>query len=428
MGRLFWKIFFWYWISLSAINLGLGWCIQFYYEQIYDSNEVTIRKQVSDIVSAFKRGDFATARILIQASNEGEGLPVYAVDTSGREYFGGSLPQNVYLILRAQKPDFRIAYREEIVLPKGGMVTLVGINRSRSERRTLVVIGLGITVFFTTLACYWLAKYLSFPIQKLSRATYQIAEGDLGVRVGSLRRRDEIADLATGFDRMADKIQQLLNSQKRLLQDISHELRSPLARLHVAVALLQRNRPENDTDYTRITRDLDRLEELIGEVLTLSRLDALVYPAEEIDLDRLILTISQDCSFEANAKGVDIQVSATTHTVINGSQELLLRAIENVLRNAIKFTRVASQVRLDAIRREQSIAIHISDEGPGIPELSKNDIFEAFVRLDSSRPHKPNGYGLGLAIAKKAVELHRGTIEAANNPVNGLTVTITLPL
>lgn len=429
MGRLFWKIFFWYWIALFLVNIGQGWFIQFYYEQIYEKNEVLMRQQIKNIMVEFEQGNHENARKLLQASRRGNELPIYAVDKSGREYFGSSLPKTVYLALRDDPVDYRRVYKEEIALPGKDKVTLVGFNRSREERHTIVGMGLLITLTISTLVCYLLSRYLSFPIRQISRATHQIAEGHLDVRVGAIRRSDEMGDLARDFDRMADKIQHLLDSQKRLLQDISHELRSPLARLHVGFALLQRNKAKDkNADYHRITRDLDRLENLIGEVLTLSRFDTIIYSKERVELDKLVLKITENCSFEAMAKGVVIQVATAPGVVINGSCELLLRAIENVLRNAIKYTAESSNIYVNVINDTQTVAIQIIDEGPGIPESAKEDIFEAFVRLDPSRPHKPGGYGLGLAIAKKAIVLHGGTIAAVNSDRGGLTVTMTLPV
>lgn len=429
MGRLFWKIFFWYWVALFLVNIGQGLYIQFYYDQIYEKNEALMQQQIQNIMGAFEIGDYNEARRLLRVSRRGEALPVYAVDAAGRDYFGNSLPKQVYLALRDDPNDYRRVYKEEVSLPGAEKVTLIGFNRSREERHTIVWMGILITLTISTVVCYLLSRYLSFPIRQISRATHQIADGNLNVRVGALRRKDEMADLAVDFDRMADKIQQLLDSQRRLLQDISHELRSPLARLHVGFALLQRNNSnERTADYQRITRDLDRLENLIGEVLTLSRFDTIIYVKERVELDDLVLKIAENCNSEAMAKSVTIQVDADPDLVINGSYELLLRAIENVLRNAIKYTSENSTVSVKGTKEGQTMVIQVIDQGPGIPESATEDIFEAFVRLDPSRPHKPGGYGLGLAIAKKALVLHDGAISAVNNDQGGLTVTMVFPV
>jgi len=280
----------------------------------------------------------------------------------------------------------------------------------------------------STLVCYWLANYLSRPIRRLSSATRQLSEGQFQVRIGSLKRRDEIADLGRDFDRMADKIQQLLSAQKQLMQDISHELRSPLARLQVALALAMRDGANREAYYERLGRDLDRLEVLIGEVLTLSRLDTVSYEKEMLDLSELVVSIIDNCGIEAAHKGCELHLDSAPGISLHGSPELLHRAVENIVRNAIKFTAQGTRINVSVRCLRGWAIIAVRDQGPGIPEGSETVLFEPFVRIDQARQHKTGGYGLGLAIAKKAVELHQGSISAENVAPGGLQVTIRLPL
>lgn len=430
MGRLFWKIFAWFWLALVLLNLAVGWGVKLYFEQTSTVDGRALQTQVDAIALAFEHGNPKRARTLLREFRAQNALPLFVVDSADTDVLQRPLPPSVRRFLRSGEASERL-YHAQANLPDGHQYRVVALSkppyRSRLSKAP-VALALGITLVVSTLVCYLLAGYLSAPVRRLSTATRQLSEGKLEVRVGNLKRRDEIADLAVDFDRMADKIQQLLYAQKQLLQDISHELRSPLARMQVALALAQRKDTHHQADFDRIGKDLNRLETLIGEVLTLSRLDSVTYPRQEFDLDTLVATIVDDCQMEAGEKACRISSQLTPGLAIDGSPELLRRAIENVLRNAIKFTARESCVDLELRRCGKMARIAVGDRGPGIPEESKGTMFEAFVRIDPARQHKPGGYGLGLAIARKAVELHGGTIVADNREGGGLIVTITLPV
>ena len=285
MGRLFWKIFFWFWVALVLLNLGVGWGIKLYYGQIQQKDDRLLEEKVQEAARAFEAGEARRARRLLERTRRETDSAVFVVNDRGRDFLNRPLPRFVAEAVREQDSDDHRVYKQLVTLPDGDRLQLVALYRPswlRSFRATPVGIVFGIILVISTLVCYWLARYLAGPIQRLSSATHQLAAGDLSVRVGEIKRRDEIADLAVDFDRMADKIQALLGAQRQLLQDISHELRSPLARLQVALALARRKDSERATDYDRIGRDLDRLEELIGEVLTLSRLDTVTYAREPV--------------------------------------------------------------------------------------------------------------------------------------------------
>jgi two-component system sensor histidine kinase CpxA len=294
------------------------------------------------------------------------------------------------------------------------------------------------------LFCYWLAKHLTSPVAKLRAATRELANGNLSVRVGPTlgRRRDELASLATDFDEMAEKIQLLIDRQRRLLGDISHELRSPLARLNVALELArQRSGIEATSALERIQREAEILNEMIGQLLALTRLES---GAEEIrkvelDLESLVREVVRDADFEARARNRAVRLTATEPVMIEGVPNLIRRAIENVIRNAVHYTAEQTEVEIklftdsettpaSAGKPDHELAvIVVRDHGPGVPDEVLNEIFRPFYRIDEARDREAGGVGLGLAIAERAVRLHGGNVEAANAPDGGLIVTINLP-
>lgn len=283
------------------------------------------------------------------------------------------------------------------------------------------------------LFCYGLARYLTSPVTKLRAATRELARGNLSARVGpSLgKRRDELASLGSDFDVMAEKIESLVDSQRRLLGDISHELRSPLARLNVALELArQRSGNEAATALERIQREAENLNEMIGQLLALTRLES---GAEEVrktafDLARLVGEISADADFEARSRNRSVKLESPESCAIVGNEQLLRRAIENVVRNAVQYTAAGTQVEVKLECLDQRTAtIKVRDHGAGVPENSLVEIFRPFYRVDEARDREAGGVGLGLAIAERAVRLHGGSVEAANVVTGGLAVTIIIP-
>jgi len=286
--------------------------------------------------------------------------------------------------------------------------------------------------------CYWLARYLTSPVSKLREATQSFARGDLKVRVTPQMgtRRDELTSLAKDFDVMAEQIEALIVSQRRLLGDISHELRSPLTRLNVALELArQRAGSEATSALERIQREAESLNEMIGQLLALTRLETGTLHVErtEVDLVSLVRDIADDADYEARSRQRSVVLNTVETCTLTGNQELLRRAINNVVRNAVHYTKEGTAVEIDLSTRleestgKSSVVITIRDHGVGVPEESLNKIFEAFHRVDEARDRESGGTGLGLAIAQRAVKLHGGTITARNDEGGGLEVTIMLP-
>jgi signal transduction histidine kinase len=274
--------------------------------------------------------------------------------------------------------------------------------------------------------CYLLAYYLTYPVRKLERAVERFGRGDLSARAGT-RRRDELGRLGRTFDRMADRIQLLLDAQHRLLLDISHELRSPLARLRVAVELA-RSGEKREQYLDRIDREAERLNSLVGGLLQVTRAegepDSL--RREPVRLDGLLEELVADAALEAEARGSEVRLVGAQPVTILGDAELLRRAIENVLRNAIRYAPRGTAVEAGLEAAHGRAVVRIRDYGAGVPEEALPRIFDAFYRVETDRDRASGGAGLGLSIARRAVELHGGTIRA-RNAGPGLLVEINLP-
>ncbi len=306
------------------------------------------------------------------------------------------------------------------------------ILSSRFMSLRLLVIFIVASIF-----CSWLAWYLASPARKLRTATRKFASGDLKARVGQSLggRKDELADLGSDFDLMAEQIESLITSQNRLLRDISHELRSPLTRLNVALELArQRSGKEAEESLNRIELESERLNKLIGQLSTLTRLESSseIIDKKTLDLSSLVRAISDDADFEAGSSNRSIKTELSKDIMVSGSEELLGRAIENVIRNAVRYTDEGTGVEISLQRRQSDAAefavLTVRDHGPGVPEEALADLFNPFYRVAESRDRRSGGMGIGLAITDRAVRLHGGEARAENAPNGGLIIRIELPV
>ena len=284
-----------------------------------------------------------------------------------------------------------------------------------------------------SLGCATLLAWLfSKPIRSLHSALSDAASGNLDIRVADRMGpgNDELKDLGIEFDRMIARLHSLITAQRRLLNDVSHEIRSPMARIQAAIGLAHQQPDQALPLMERIERESIRVDRLVGELLALSRLQAGVDHSlcEEIDLHELLTDVIDDARFEARAKGRTICVGAEIDGAVRGNVELLRRAVENVLRNAIKYSPRGSTVTVETTRGFDGrfVVISVQDCGTGVPESDLANIFDPFFR--SSTHQRKKGSGLGLEIAKRVVESHGGTIRASNVPSGGLRVNIELPL
>lgn len=284
-----------------------------------------------------------------------------------------------------------------------------------------LVIGLAV------LLCYGFAHYLTAPLRRLRSAVDRLGRGDLTARAEE-SRKDELGELAASFNRMADHIQALLASERRLLFDISHELRSPLARLSVAVELA-RTDDAGALPLDRIQKEADRLNSLIKQMLEVTRTEREPsrLKAERLRLDELVDELVDDCSIEARAHGCVLDLRSAGPVTLDGDSELLRRAIENVMRNAIRYAPLESKVEVALENGGGWAKIQVRDYGPGVPEEALPRLFDPFYRVEEDRDRKSGGVGLGLSIARRAVELHKGKLRASNASP-GLLVEIDLPV
>jgi signal transduction histidine kinase len=316
-----------------------------------------------------------------------------------------------------------------------------------------LIAGVLVSLLFSMLV----ARYFARPIEQLSAAFDAAARGDLSARPSAQLegRNDELADLAHDFERMAGRLQQLLDSQRSLLHDVSHELRSPLARLQLAIDLAEQQ-PERTADsLQRVLREAGRIEALVAELLALSRLEADVdqTSGESVDLTQLLAELVDDARFEAASSGQEVDLISTGALMLNGRPVLLQRALENIVRNALHYSPAGSRVSVAAERQADQIRVTVCDQGPGVPAGELEAIFTPFYRgeerrkqnippgnvcdvsapqgtrkLGTARRFLESGYGLGLAIAQRVVSAHGGRISAYNRQEGGLCVEIVLPV
>jgi signal transduction histidine kinase len=264
-------------------------------------------------------------------------------------------------------------------------------------------------------------------VRALQKAVERFGRGDFSARAGSTRR-DELGQLARTFDRMAERIETLLTAERRLLLDISHELRSPLARLGVAVELA-RSGDDPNSALNRIQKESDRLNALVGQLLQVTRAegDPSSLRSQAVRLDELVQQLVDDSRIEAEAHASAVKYEKREPVTVEGDPELLRRAVENVIRNAIRYSPPNAPVEVSLARHNGTVRVDVRDHGPGVPEGELPRIFDPFYRVDSDRDRSSGGIGLGLSIARRAIELHRGRI-SARNASPGLEVEMELPV
>ena len=286
--------------------------------------------------------------------------------------------------------------------------------------------------------CFWLARHITAPVAQLRQAANKIALGDFSARASSTmpKRQDEIGVLGRHFDKMTERIETLLADHQRLLSTVSHELRSPLTRLSVAAALLRQCPEEEKLEYVdRIELETEHLNKLIAQLLTLSRIESGVDAGsrkETIDLANLVQEVAADGDFEAQCRSRSVSVGAVDPCVVTGIGDQVRRAIENVVRNAIRHTKANSEVEITLRRRgtdpASTAVVQVRDHGPGVPDAELEKIFLPFYRVSSPDELNSEGSGLGLAITERIARTHGGTVRAANAPDGGLLVELELPV
>jgi two-component system OmpR family sensor kinase len=324
----------------------------------------------------------------------------------------------------------------QIVAPDGTAYTVLLVPRRPSIFGALSLPGIsarifGIALVVSAFASWWLAQHLSAPIRRMQEGARALAGERLDVRVsaGLDGRKDEVAVLAREFDAMADRLRANRSALTRLLGDISHELRSPLARMRLALGLARQPSADNARQLDRMEREIERLDVLISQVLKLARLNGTDIPFERepFDVDEMIDEVVRDAAFEGTAKGCKVQTVGAAHSVVSGNRELLRSAIENVLRNAVRYSPQGAPVEVAVERGAAGLTISVRDRGPGVPAGELERIFEPFYRVAESRDRDSGGEGIGLAITSQVMKAHGGTARADNRAGGGFEVQLNLP-
>ncbi|HEU4616597.1 MAG TPA: ATP-binding protein [Gammaproteobacteria bacterium] len=441
---LFWKIFVSFGIAMTVTLVATVYVSFKLAEQAFEQLNIEGRERIIQEASEALTtgGEWKLKVWLLQHPRPAPGTVLLVLDDNGNELLGRAMPGAMLRLLRT-KP-FRSGERPRNVRPVQFTPHLVGADGKEYRllfwRAPITFLGIltwpgtqvavaSIASIVSALAALALARYLSSPIARLQKASRALAAGALETRVGSPvdRRKDEVGRLARDFDAMAERLQALVTGKETLLRDVSHEFRSPLARIRVALALAERRAgPEARGDLERIEQEAERLDELVGQVMTLARLrtDAEVAHSPVV-LDEILTDIVADARFEH--PDATIEYDAADVPAILGDAQGIKSAIENVLRNALIYAGGSAPIEVKLQRADQGVSVRVLDRGPGVPQADLKRIFEPFFRVDASRDHSTNGQGIGLAIAARVVELHGGRITARNRAGGGLEVEIRLP-
>ena len=450
MKSLFLRIFLSFWMAL-ALFVVLAILVTIAFRPRSSTWEALRTTVLNDAVSAYEDGGEAGLRNYFESLDHTQHVRAYLFDERGNELSRRPAPE---WAMRVASGGPRVPH-DGFVFPAPPMQRDSRASSDGKHRYTVVlgmppgprvffgprglpVPGLIIAIISSGLVCYLLSWYLTKPIVRLRTVARQLAAGNLAARTGAPAgtRRDEVAGLMRDFDAMAERIETLLKAQSRLLNDISHELRSPLARLNVALGLArQRAGVESADMLDRIELEASRLNELIGRILTLARLEdgEQIVPQTPVPFDEIVISVTEDAEFEAQARHCHVRTSIPEDDwKVRGNASLLHSAVENVVRNAIRYTQEGTSVDVELTSEERTAAreaiLRVCDSGPGVPPEALAKLFEPFYRLDDARERLTGGVGLGLAITERAVRFHGGRVRALNRDGGGLVVEIRLPL
>ena len=435
-GRLFWKILLGFWFTFVAITQGLWVVFAFYNPHEPPESGIArrfVKLQINSAVSMLHTGGMPGLNNMMANWPESD-RKLFSVTPSLLPAQGktvqdlepGKIPHEVVEFV--QGPDgqgYRLRYDVQGLMHE---------YRPRRHRDLLNMPppllwlgGLGGLLFSAVLA--W---NLTRPMLQMRKAFGRVAQGDLSVRLFSSmgKRHDELSEVARDFDSMAERLQVLVKAREELLHDVSHELRSPLARLQLAIGLARQNPSNVETSLSRIEHEAGRLDKMIGELLALSRTESSEIPDEEyFDLFGLVEAVVNDARYEAQLPGVEIAMHPETPDdadyTVKGNAELMRRAVDNVVRNALRFSARGQTITVSLAHFEDFLQIEVADQGPGVEEDKLSSIFDPFVRVKS--PLSGKGYGLGLAITRKVMVAHEGKVDARNAQPHGLVISLQVP-
>ncbi len=446
MHSLFVRIFVLFWVAMALI-VGGSIAITFTIAaREYDSPELrrpNVALQASEVLA--KGGVPALKNWLGANLRSIPDRDLYIIGPDGRDILGRRLSESASRRLdffnREAGPPPPGNFRPQraapqIVAPDGSTYTVLLVPRRPSIFGALSLPGISLTILSIALvvsafASWWLAQHLSAPIRRIQEGARALATENLNLRVsaGLEDRKDELAVLARDFDAMADQLRANRSTVTRLLRDISHELRSPLARMRVAVGLARQPPADLARQLDRLEREIERLDGMIGQVLKLARLHGTDAPfkRETFDIDEVLDEVVRDASFEGAIKGCTVEIKGAAKGTLHGNRELLRSAVENVLRNAVRYSPEGAAVQVAIERSEAGLSIVVRDNGPGVPAGDLERIFEPFYRVAESRDRDTGGEGIGLAITSQVMRAHGGKAVAANNIGGGLEVRLSVP-
>jgi two-component system OmpR family sensor kinase len=384
-------------------------------------------------------GEPALRDWLARQERERSAVAIYVLDQNSRDLLGRELPAQLAGFVRdsvVARPDTQddnllpVRLAPQLVAPDGSLLTLLILPRNISfwgSPATLA--GLVLAALLVTGVVAWLiARAVSRPLRELQYAARELASGHTGARVPEAiaRRNDELGALAADFNRMAGQLDVLITGREQLMQELSHELRGPLARLQAALALSGERRAADPAQRAQIESEIQRMDAVIGDLLRYSRLNSVGAGERRLlRLDRLLNEIVDAEQVEARAAGCELALDCEQNLTLVGDRELLRRGFENILRNAIRYAPPGTRVDVEGRRDGQMIHARVRDRGPGVEQHMLEKIFEPFIRAPD--PGTETGTGLGLAIARRVFELHQGRVQASLREDGGLCVTAELP-
>ena len=438
---LYWKIFFFFWLTLIAVIFSVATLSEIIVEkrdQDQYQRVVRLGIKAADIFEANGPAELTTWLRYIDQEFDVKG---FMLDSKRRPISLANLPKN-WLQFALPLTQNRLSERHlrgfqpyRISSSSDRIYTFVAHRDNRGPYpawlKHLPILQVLTALVIVALLTAFVTWRITDPLRKLKQATDSFARGNLDTRLTNLVgfRKDEIGEVGLAFNHMAERISLLVSNQQRLFRDISHELRTPLARQQIALELLARKIPDTEhQSLHRIEREIERMNALIDQVLSLLRLEQQGQsPSNETyDLGILLQKLTQDAQFEAQSKH-QVLLQQPDQILLTGQPELVSRAVENILRNAIRYTSDDGRVFLQVEKHKDSVVIRIEDEGDGVPEDSLKRLFEPFYRVEISRNQQSGGYGVGMAIAEQAIRAQGGSIEASNRSEGGLRVDIILP-
>ena len=451
MSKLYWKIFVGFWATTIVMILGT-------FAVVHETNDSHKSKastkesssHAARVLHYVVRGainqNLGDLKASLQETPERAMRNLFIVDGNNTDLLQRPLPPGVEKLLKSLSPRHPyIQLRQKttdmfgryVILRDGSHLRFVATSNPEEMSifwqlffQNFWPVFL-IAILISGSVCYFMAIYVTRPLQALKRATRRIADGDLSVRISTENkgRGGDIADLSKDFDHMVERLQESMDEQKRLIKDVSHELRSPLMRLQFALGLAQQRSNGNvDAELERIRSAADYLNDIISDILSLPINENDTWDLNDtIDLKALLETLMDSYLDQAQARKIKLNLNCLNEALVPTHGNTLVGVFENLITNALRYTHDSTSIDVEVKRDHENIVIEVCDHGSGLDEKQLHAIFKPFYRTDEARDRASGGYGLGLAIAQRSVALHKGHITATNNPGGGLCVAVSLP-